>query len=447
MRKLPAQIAIYRAALAQARGDVAGTVQYAQQAFDRLQAGDHLGRGGAAGFLGLALWASGDLGAAQRTFADAMTSLQLAGNLADAISGVVVLADLQIGQGRLREARRILEQAAQMAAAQGAPAPQATGDLYVGLSELLCEHNDLAAATEQLLKSQALGERASLSENRYRWPVAMARIRAAQGDPDAALDWLDQAQHLYLRGFYPEVRPIAAMQARIWLAQGRLAQAQAWAQARGLTVADEPSYLREFEHLTLARLRIAQSRAGQARGAVAETLGLLARLLTAAEAGGRTGSVIEILALQALAHAAPGHVPQALAALAQALAQAEPEGYVRLFVDEGPPMAALLEGAVKGGIAPNYVRRLLAAFGKAAPTAGGPGQLSAAPQIPEPLSGRELDVLRLLRTELSGPEIAQKLMVSANTFHTHTRNIYGKLGVKNRQDAVRRAEDLNLFNE
>jgi LuxR family maltose regulon positive regulatory protein len=164
----------------------------------------------------------------------------------------------------------------------------------------------------------------------------------------------------------------------------------------------------------------------------------LALLLPAAEAGSRIGSVNEILMLQALAHAAQGHTPQAMAALERALAQTEPEGYVRLFVDEGPPMAALLGIAAQRGIAPSYVRQLLGAFGPAE------SATPAAPPIAEPLSARELDVLRLLRSELSGPEIARLLMVSPNTFHTHTRNIYGKLGVKNRQAAVIRANELNL---
>jgi LuxR family maltose regulon positive regulatory protein len=223
-----------------------------------------------------------------------------------------------------------------------------------------------------------------------------------------------------------------------------LAKAEEWANARDLSAADDPSYLREFEHLTLARLLIAQYRASQDDSGLRQALALLDRLLTAAEAGGRTGSANEILMLQALAHQGQGHVPAALASLERALAQAEPEGYVRLLVDEGAPMAALLQAAAQRGIAPEYVRRLLGAFGQAAPPAGGMGQGPARQPLLVSLSERELEVLRLLRTELSGPEIARQLMVSLNTFHTHTKNIYSKLEVNNRQAAVRRAEELNL---
>jgi LuxR family maltose regulon positive regulatory protein len=437
-RKLPVSIAIYRAALAQARGDIAGTARHAQRALDHLQPGDHLGRGGAAGFLGLALWASGEVEAAQRTFAEAMVSLKLAGNLADVISGAVVLADMHLAQGHLREARRILEQAWQLAAAQGEPVPPATADLLVALSELHCEQIELEAAKERLLRSQALGERASLSANRYRWHVAMARILEAQGDLDGALDRLGEAEGLYVRGFYPEVRPVAALTARIWIAQGRLAEVKDWVKAQGLSATDEPSYLRECEHLTLVRLLIAQYKADHEATALREAIDLLERLLSPAEAGGRTGSVNEILMLQALAQHAQGDIQAALVPLERALTQAEPEGYVRLFADAGPPMVALLQAAAQRGISPKYVRRILGAFGQAE------DRTPATQPIPEPLSERELEVLRLLRSELSGPEIARQLMVSLNTFQTHTRNIYSKLGVNNRQAAIRRAEELDL---
>jgi LuxR family maltose regulon positive regulatory protein len=180
-------------------------------------------------------------------------------------------------------------------------------------------------------------------------------------------------------------------------------------------------------------------------------MGLLERLLQAAEAGERTGSVIEILVLQALAHETQGDISAALGALQQALTLAEPEGYVRLFVDEGMPMAILLEEAAKHWPAHRYVRRLLAAFGaareagKADQPAGAEERTPAQQGSTEPLSERELEVLRLLRTELTGPEIARELVVSLHTVRTHTSNIYNKLGVDKRRAAVRRAEDLGLF--
>jgi LuxR family maltose regulon positive regulatory protein len=170
-----------------------------------------------------------------------------------------------------------------------------------------------------------------------------------------------------------------------------------------------------------------------------EAMGLLERLLHAAEEGKRTGSVIEILVLQALAHQMQGDLSAALTPLERALTLAEPEGYIRIFVDEGPPMAVLLEEAMKHGIAPNYVRQLLTAFGKAE------DRPPVKQVLIEPLSERELEVLRLLRTDLNGPEIARELIVSLNTIRTHTKNIYSKLGVNDRRAAVRRAEELDVF--
>jgi LuxR family maltose regulon positive regulatory protein len=178
-----------------------------------------------------------------------------------------------------------------------------------------------------------------------------------------------------------------------------------------------------------------------------EALGLLARLLLAAEAGERMRSVIEILLLQALAHEVQDTPSGALAPLARALALAEPEGYVRLFVDEGDPMNQLLHEAAKHKILPAYISKLCAAItpgsGQAETSAITP---SPSPQpLIEPLSERELDVLRLLRTELSGPEIARELVIALSTVRTHTKSIYSKLNVNSRRAAVKRAADLDLL--
>ena len=202
-----------------------------------------------------------------------------------------------------------------------------------------------------------------------------------------------------------------------------MGEALDWAREQGLSAEDDLCYLREFEHITLARVLLARYKSDRADRSILEAMGLLERLLQAAEEGGRTGSVIEILVLQALAHQMQGDIPAALVPLERALTLAEPEGYVRIFVDEGPPMAALLEAAVKQGIALNYVRHLLTAFEQ--------GLRSRTPikqVLSEPLSERERDVLRLLRTDLSGPDIARELMVSLNTLRTHTNNIYTSLG-------------------
>jgi LuxR family transcriptional regulator, maltose regulon positive regulatory protein len=437
-RRLPGAIEVYRAALAMARGDAPGTVRHARRALDLSPADDHLCRASAAGFMGLASWASGDLEAGHLAYAECMAGLRRAGYIADTFGCAIALADIRRTQGRLGEAMRTYEQALQRASEQGGPVLRGTADMYVGMSEIHRERDDLPAATQQLLRSQELGEHNGLPQNQYRWRVAMARIREAEGDLGGALDLLNEAERLYVGDFFPNVRPVPALKARVWIAQGRLGEALGWVREQGLSVDDDLSYLREFEHITLARVLLARYQAERAEASIHEATRLLERLLAAAENGGRTGRVIEILVLRALAHQTLGDIPAALACLERAVTLAEPEGYVRVFADEGAPMASLLRVLAKQGAAGSYVRRLLAAVSEIE-------QDSPVKQaLIEPLSERELDVLRLLGTELDGPAIARELMVSLNTMRTHTKNIYAKLAVTNRRAAVRRAAELDL---
>ena len=360
-RRLPPMIELYRAALALALDDAPGTVKHARRALELSPEEEHLGRAAAAGLLGLAFWASGDLEAGHSAYAECMAGLRRAGHIADTFGCAIALADIRLTQGRLGEAMRTYEQALQRAAEQGGPVLRGTADMYVGLSELHRERNDLPAAIQNLLRSQELGERNGLPQNRYRWRVAMARIRQAEGDLSGALDALGEAERLYVGDFFPNVRPVQALRARVLVAHGKWGEALGWARERGLSAEDDLSYLHEFEHITLARVLLARDVAERAGRTSHEASRLLERLLPAAEEGRRTGNVIEILVLQALAHQARGDVPAAVASLRRAVTLAEPEGYVRIFADEGSPVVPLLRTVAKQGTAPGYVRRLLAA--------------------------------------------------------------------------------------
>ena len=335
VRSLPAMIAVYRASVAQARGDVDGTVSHARRALALAGPEDHFPRGAAAGFLGLAAWAAGDLGTAVDTFTEAVASLHAAGMVADELGATVVLANMWLARGRPDEARRLYERA--LAAAESHPGPvlSTTGDLHVGLADVLREQGDLDAAAEHLEVARELGDRASLLENRHRWYTAMAALLQAQGDLDGAIAMLDQAEPLFLPGYFPDVRPIAATRARVRIVQGRLDDARAWARERGVAPTDPPTYLAEYDQLTLARLLVAE---GDAR----EALDLLDRVLDVARAAGRDGSVVEARLVRALAHHANGDADSAAADLAAALTDGVPAGYCRLFLDEGQPMAELL---------------------------------------------------------------------------------------------------------
>jgi LuxR family maltose regulon positive regulatory protein len=453
VRRLPGAIAVARAGLYLARGNVDDTMKYARRVLNLLPEDDHLSRGGVAGFLGLAAWTSGDLEAAHRAFAEGMAHLQVAGNISDAIGGAITLADIRIAQGRSRDAMHTYEQALQLVTEQGAIVLRGTADMYMGMSELHYERNDLSAATQCLLRSVELGKHTWFPKNRYRWPVVMARIRETQGDLDGALDLLQEAERLYVSAFSPNVRPVAAWKARVWVAQGRLDNALGWAREQGLSAEDELSYLHEFEHITLVRILLARYRSDRTDSAIHEAIGLLERLLNAAQGGGRMGSVIEILVLQALAYQVQGDIPAALLPLGQALALAEPEGYVRMFLNEGADMAQLLREAAMCEIMPDYTDKLLAAFeaqeqgsASASPIPDWQRQSSPASQsLIEPLSQRELELLRLLKTDLSGPEIANQLMIALSTVRTHTKSIYSKLNVNDRRAAVKRAAELGLI--
>jgi LuxR family maltose regulon positive regulatory protein len=438
-RSLPVSLASVRAYHAQAIGDVSGTMKYTRRVLDLLPEGDTKGRGAASSLLGLAQYASGELKAAYRTFSDGLAAGM---NPLGVITGAFVLADMKMTLGHLYEALSIYEHALQLANEHGEPMPLETQDVYTGISKLHREQGDLEGAAQDLLISRNLGKQVELADWQYRWCIAQARLKESQGDLDGALDLLNKAERQFVRTPVPEVRPIAALKTRIWVKQGRISQALDWVRERGLSSDDELSFLREFEHITLARVLIAQHKCDLVNGSIQEAIGLLERLLQAAEEGGRTGSVIEILVVQALAHQAQGNILLALAPLEHALTLAEPENYIRIFIDEGLPIENLLNIIKTENKKLNlYIQRLKAVF------LGEKPQLSVTNQqsLIEPLSERELEVLRLLRSELSGPEISQHLIVSINTFRAHTKNIFNKLGVNDRRAAVRRAEELDLF--
>lgn len=458
---LTATIAIARAGLALARGDVAGTVTFAQRALDLAPPHAHLTRGSAVSLLGLASWTSGDLEAAHRSYADGMASLHKAGNISDALGCAIAVADIQIAQGRLHEAMRTYERALQRALEQGKPTLRGTADMYVGMSELHREQNDLPTATQYLLRSKELGEHTGLPQNRYRWCVAMAHIREAQGDLDSALDLLHEAERLYMGDFSPYVRPIAASVARVWVAQGKVSEALGWVRARGLSVADEPDYLREFEHITLVRVLLARPTSNHTDSSLREAMGFLERLLHAAEAGKRTGSVIEILVQQALAYHRQGTISAALIPLERALTLAEPEGYVRIFVDVGIHMEILLAKlheharkrphATATNVSLAYIERLLAVLraervqeglSPATPSAPRPAQ-----PLLDPLTEREWEVLRLIAAGLSNRAIAMQLVLAVSTVKSYVNTIYSKLQVESRTQAVARARALHLLSE
>ena len=390
----------------------------------------------------------GDTAQAIQVLTDCIPLCQSAGNYLGVMADTYDLAELWVMQGHLHRAKGVLGDALQWATQQGVQQMPATSMVYIKLGDVLREQNDLQAAEDHLSTGIELseGRLASVSGQAY---LSLARLKQARGDAAAARHALQQAEQAVRGWETPEiVADMAAHWARLWLLQGDLPAAIQWVQRSGIRSNKEPTYLHEFELLTLARVLVAQGRAQRDEGSLHEAMELLERLRQTAEAGERMGLVIEISMLQALALSqipvrGPGQdeTDVALAMLEPALELAEPEGYVRTFVDEGEPMARLLYVAAARGIAPQYAGRLLAAFSDVVPAQS----KRPADDMIEPLTARELEVLGLIAGGRSNQEIAAELYISLNTVKVHCSNIYGKLGVKSRTQAAAKAETLGIL--
>ncbi len=438
--RLPAEVLVHRVGLSMLAGDLDAIVPLATRVLELVRPGDERLRGVANGLLGIGHWASGDLVTAEESYRAAVAAFTASDHLPDMLGCSLAMGDIQIALGRLGDARRTFEAGLRCTAEN--PGLRGAADMHVGLSEVLIERNELEAADEQLAASLALGDSATLPQHPYRWRVTMARLCRARGELERALALLDDAAPLYETDFSPPVRPVAALRARVLIARGDVSAALRWAEERGLGVDDTLTYIREFEHITLARTLIARYERDRSRSTLADALGLLGRLAAAAEAGHRIGSLIEIRILEAAALSAGDRPEEAAEALGQALSLAAPGGHVRLFLHAGPGVISLLRTMEDRWAAIPGLRSAIEASGSTAPARQAPDPHAGA--LVDELSPRELDVLRLLRSDLSGPDIAAELYVSLNTLRTHTRNIYVKLGVNNRREAVRRAAELGL---
>ena len=438
LRSLPSSIAIAHAYLAIALGKVERAEGHARRALELLPENDHHKRGQVLTLIGLSQWSTGNIEAARSCFSEFMHMMRVAEDLASATSAVFVLADLNVELGRLHEAMQVYRDGLRRAERRETRL-LGTEDIYRGMAELHLQWGALETAGELLQKGERLGERGSMPDWERRLLVAQARLRVSEGEPEAALELLEEAQDLFIRTPLPIPRPLDALRAEIWVRQGQLEPAQAWAAGKGLTAETKMAYLTQFDHLVYAKLLISRVREQRDGTTLEQAETLLTGIRQAAEAGGRTGRLIEALVSTALLHEAAGESDAALEAVERALSLGEPEGYHMVFALEGEPMERLLRAAQGRCTHTEYIGKLLAA------NPGTRGSTSEVQRLLEPLSERELEVLRYLGSDLSGPEIARELFVSLNTLRTHTKNIYSKLGVNGRRIAVRRAGELALL--
>jgi LuxR family maltose regulon positive regulatory protein len=444
-------VLMLRGSIALFSGDIPRAVSPQQQALELLPEAEVIPRAGALAITIRAFLVSGDVTSeTEQAVVAAVVSIRASGNLLTAVSSLCLLGRLYILQGRLRQATAIYAQVAQVV-----PRPEVLQTAYSGLSyyfglgDLLRECNDLESAERHLLQGMALVKETVtlepfVAELGY---TALARLQWAHGNISAAYASLNTLmQEAERRHFPPDLRlRVEAMQAQLELAQGNLAAAIRWANTSGLAAEDDdPRYPHEGKYLALARVRIAQSRSDPTTPFLQGVLHLLDRLLRDAHAKARMGSELSILVLRVLALEAQGDRASALSTLQRVLVCAQPEGYMRLFIDEGEPMRFLLRQAQAHGIASGYVSKLLSAFAEQRAPMFPP--LSPEPSsLVEPLTEREREVLGLLLEGASNREIARRLVVSVNTVKRHVYNLCGKMGVQSRMQAIIRARDLNLF--
>jgi LuxR family maltose regulon positive regulatory protein len=446
-----ALVATIRANLARYAGNLARYVALGQQAVDLLAEANGWMRAGPILQVACGYLVSGNVTTSlEQQVQAAVTTGRTSGYTLMHFRSLTTLARMHVLQGRLREAAAAYEEAGQVAPGLQVLQALSPGAAYCfGLSDVLREWNRLDEAERLLTKGMELvNEKHSVfADDLLLGYLTLARLQHARGEDSASLASLDAFLQLAeRRHFVPQVKATAgAVRAHMVLLHGHLEEAIHWADESGLSHEDANlPYEYESAYLVLARVRIAQGHEDLAGPHLSNALRLLERLLTDAEAKARMGSALEILLLQALALAARRDRASALATLESALTLARPQGYLRLFVDEGTPMLTLLREGQARGVMPDYIATLLSAF-------GAQQQMSVTPSVPadspllEPLTAREREVLHLLSEGASNREIAHRLVLSTGTVKKYVYNICGKLGVQSRTQALARARTLHLL--
>jgi LuxR family maltose regulon positive regulatory protein len=441
------RIAAIRASIALSRGDLPRAIVLSHQALEALPE-ESMARSYVAGYLGKAYYYGGEIGAASQALEEACRVSWEVNHVYGLFLVLYDLAHLHIRQGHLSQADQICRQALKRARDQGRNQP-AQGSALVVRGSLAREWNDLDTAASLLREGIQFCEQTANTRVIVQALIELAFLKQAQGDPAGASALMQQAvqraewQH---RSLSRGTQEVEAYQAWLFLMQGDQAAASHWVQHCTLNLDQELNHLREREYLTLVRILIAQHKLDAAAQ-------WLAKLLQLAEAQGRTGSTIEILMLQAETLQASGKRDQAMGQLARALSLAEPEGYIRLFVDEGSPLARLLaqmrrrlSDGQSGST--DYRENLLELLGRtyeedrSQEAFAGPEPGTSL--LDEALSERELVVLRLIVAGCSNREIADRLVIAVSTVKWYVNAIYGKLQVESRTKAIARARELNI---
>jgi LuxR family maltose regulon positive regulatory protein len=365
-----------------------------------------------------------------------------AGDSVNALTALSMRGEVLQAQGQLHQSAQQFEQVLQLARRLAIPTAPVTGYALVGLGRAWCEWNNLEMSANYVLDGLESGKKAGILDILLRGYLVLARVRQAQGDLEGALDALENAESAARKIGTAEIKDwVNALRAQAWLAHGETEAAIGWASSYKGEIQDRiyPSIA-----IALAKVRLIQERPDEA-------LKLVEHALDSAHAIGRLGNAVQILVVKALVHRAQGNLKDANSALLEALTLAEPEGYIRTFLDEGEPMRLLIsdfrfqiENRMRGIVPDNqktlvdYIHKLLVGFTRKSIIN------DLASSIPEPLSDRELEVLHLMVAGLSNRDIADMDVVSINTVKTQVKSIFGKLGVHRREDAIAAARELRL---
>jgi LuxR family maltose regulon positive regulatory protein len=443
IQQVQGETAAIRAYVAVRQGDATSTIELGLQALEQLPEEDMFLRAVVAIDLGVAYSSTGESAAAERALNEAVKFSSAAELTYLTLAATSTLGHVQDTQGRLQKAVETQRKSLELAyAPSGQPVP-IVGMAYVGIAEVLYEWNDLDGAVHNAREGIKLLELGGFISYQLIGYAVLTRVYHARGDLDKVMEVIQEAERLAQRHQYAYMETLlTSLRIRYYVAQGDIAAAESWARAKGLDLNEALENASEEEGTIAAWIHIVQA-SSQIPNSVYEmeiVLGTLTRLLAAEQAAGRMWGVIKILMLQALAYQVQGKIDKALSVLEQALSLAEPEGFVRTFIDEGEIMEMLLRQALSHGIAPNYVTKLLAASRETTEVSKTKDQ----PLI-DPLSERELEVLRLIAAGLSNQEIALQLVIAVSTVKSHINHIYGKLSVNSRTQAVARAQALGLL--
>jgi LuxR family maltose regulon positive regulatory protein len=420
-----------RAQFAITRGELMQAIELAQRAEKLLPPEDISWRIWVSLSLAGALRYTSNWLKANETFQEAAALSESAGDYTNALFALSSRGEVLEAKGQLRQAVQQFEQVLRLARTWGIANAPITGYALVGLGRVLCEWNELDAALQDVQTGLERGQLASNMDVLLRAYHALARIRRAQGDLESALAALDDAHGVTEKmGLVPVRDWISAQKAQIWLARGETEAALNWAN----------HFVGPMQEDVFPSVPVALAKVWLSQHEPDKALLLLDHALQSAQAVGRLGNAIHILAVQAIVYHAQGQYEQAFAKLEQAIELAEPEGYVRVFVDEGVPMARLLRRMLPRSPASEYVHKLLDALGEPAHV-----DMPVATNLIDPLSQRELEVLRLIVDGATNKEIADELVLTVNTVKRHISNIFGKLHVSNRVQAVAQARERNLL--